>query len=191
MNDTSANSDTSEFPLHCSSPLKSAPIKKLDNKLRSVCLNIQSIKSKREAIWNFHDSSNPDILFGCETWLNPNITDNEILPENTGYNIFRKDRKDGYGGVMLAIKAEIVSEPVDSDIPCEFIARKINRNTHDSLIVATIYRPRNNDVDYAKALYNTIKSLCLRYLKSTIWIAGDFNLPDIDWLTNTFRVTGT
>jgi hypothetical protein len=28
MNDTSANSDTSEFPLHCSSPLKSAPIKK-------------------------------------------------------------------------------------------------------------------------------------------------------------------
>ena len=45
MNDTSANSDTSEFPLHCSSPLTSAPIKKIDNKLRSVCLNIQSIKA--------------------------------------------------------------------------------------------------------------------------------------------------
>ena len=56
---------------------------------------------------------------------------------------------------MLAIKSEIVSEPVDIDTSCEFIARKINRNTHDSLIVATIYRPTNNDVDYAKALYNT------------------------------------
>lgn len=154
MNDTSTNSDTSEFPLHCSSPFQSAPIKKLDNKLRSVCLNIQSIKSKREALQNRLDSSNLDILFGCETWLSPNITDNEILPEKTGYNIFRKDRKDGYGGV---IKAEIVSEPVDIDIPCEFIARKINRNTHDSLIVATTYRPTNNDVDYAKGLYNTIK----------------------------------
>jgi hypothetical protein len=87
---------------------------------------------------------------------------------------------------MLAIKAEIVSEPVDIDTPCEFIARKINRNTHDSLIVATIYRPTNNDVDYAKALYNTIKALCLKYPKSTIWVASDFNLPDIDWLTNTF-----
>jgi hypothetical protein len=54
-----------------------------------------------------------------QTWLNPNITDNEILPENTGYNIFHKDRKHGYGGVMLAIKAEIVSEPVDSDTPCD------------------------------------------------------------------------
>jgi hypothetical protein len=69
MNDTSANSDRSEFPLHCPSPLKSAPIKKLDNKLRSVCLNIESIKSKREALWNLLDSNNPDILFGCETWL--------------------------------------------------------------------------------------------------------------------------
>jgi hypothetical protein len=62
MNDTSVNSDTSEFPLHCSSPLKSAPIKEIDNKLRSVCLSIQSIKSKREATWNLLDSSNPDIL---------------------------------------------------------------------------------------------------------------------------------
>ena len=25
-----------------------------------------------------------------------------------------------------------------------------------------------------------------KYPKSTIWVAGDFNLPDIDWLTNTF-----
>jgi hypothetical protein len=69
---------------------------------------------------------------------------------------------------MLAIKAEIVSEPVDIDTPCWFIARTINRNTRDSLIVATIYRPTNNDVDYAKALYNTIKSLCLKYPKSTM-----------------------
>jgi hypothetical protein len=52
---------------------KSARIKKLDNTLRSVCLNIQSIKNKRETLWNLLDSSNPDILFGCETWLNPNI----------------------------------------------------------------------------------------------------------------------
>jgi hypothetical protein len=35
---------------------------------------------------------------------------------------------------MLAIKAEIVSELVDVDTPCECIARKINRNTRDSLI---------------------------------------------------------
>jgi hypothetical protein len=64
---------------------------------------------------------------------------------------------------MLAIKAEIVSEPIDIDTPGEIIARKINRNTHDSLIVATIYRPKNNDVDYDKVMYNTLKSLCLKY----------------------------
>jgi hypothetical protein len=25
-----------------------------------------------------------------------------------------------------------------------------------------------------------------KYPKSTMWVAGDFNLPDIDWPTNTF-----
>jgi hypothetical protein len=68
---------------------------------------------------------------------------------------------------MLAIKAEIVSEPVDIDTPCVFIARTVNRNTRDSLIVATIYRPINNDVDYAKALYIRYSQVgfhCLLYL---------------------------
>ena len=102
MNDTSANSDTSEFPLHCSSPLKSAPIKKIDNKLRSVCLNIQSIKSKRETLWNLLDSSNPDILFGCETWLNPNITDNEILPYEISKVNFRVETK-----ILVSMSEEI------------------------------------------------------------------------------------
>jgi exonuclease III len=65
--------------------------------------------------------SNPDILFGCETWLNPNITDNEILPENTGYNIFRKDRKNGYDGVMLAIKAEIDEAETQMYLSCRSV----------------------------------------------------------------------
>ena len=102
MNDTSANSDTSEFPLHCSSPLKSAPIKKIDNTLRSVCLNIQSIKSKRETLWNLLDSSNPDILFGCETLLNPNITDNEILPYEISKVNFRVETK-----ILVSMSEEI------------------------------------------------------------------------------------
>jgi hypothetical protein len=78
---------------------------------------------------------NGDILFGCETWLNPNITDNEILPENIGYNIFCKDRKDGYGGVMLAIKAEIVSEPVDIGTMILWCYTEVWHNQHHYLLV--------------------------------------------------------
>ena len=36
-----------------------------------------------------------------ETWLSESIHNNEILP--VGYNIIRKDRKAGGGGVLLAI----------------------------------------------------------------------------------------
>ena len=37
-----------------------------------------------------------------ETWLNSSVTDGEINIE--GYSLFRLDRDDGYGGVLLYIK---------------------------------------------------------------------------------------
>jgi hypothetical protein len=48
---------------------------------------------------------------GNETWLKPSIC--EILPDESDYEIFRKDRKDGFGGVMLAIKSNTNSNPID------------------------------------------------------------------------------
>jgi hypothetical protein len=35
------------------------------------------------------------------------LLNSEILPDESDYEIFRKDRKDGFGGVMLAIKSNI------------------------------------------------------------------------------------
>jgi exonuclease III len=58
------------------------------------------------------DSSNPDIICGNETWLKPSICKSEIFPDESDYEIFRKDRKDGFGGVMLAIKSNINSNPI-------------------------------------------------------------------------------
>jgi hypothetical protein len=55
-------------------------------------------------------------------------TDCEILPDESDYEIFRKDRKDGFGGVMLAIKSNTNSNPIDiatvTDCDCEIIASK-------------------------------------------------------------------
>ena len=43
--------------------------------------------------------SEPDILRLTETWLNDSHTNSEIHIPN--YNLYRKDRADGYGGVVL------------------------------------------------------------------------------------------
>ena len=68
--------------------------------LTLISSNFQSIMSKKEALWEAVDYYKPDFIIGCETWLKPTITDNEVLP--TGYKIHRKDCIDGYGGYLLA-----------------------------------------------------------------------------------------
>ena len=85
---------------------------------------------KKHSFWNFLDSSNPDIICGNETWLKPSICNSEILPDESDYEIFRKDRKEGFGGVMLEIKSNTNSNPIDittvTDCDCEIIARKLS-----------------------------------------------------------------
>ena len=58
--------------------------------------------SKKEVLWEAVDHHKPDFIIGCETWLKPTITDNEVLP--IGYKIHDKDRANGYGGVLIGIK---------------------------------------------------------------------------------------
>lgn len=53
-------------------------------------------------------SSQVNILAITETWLHDLILDNEILP--CGYVIYRNDRSTRGGGVMLAIKDDVVSK---------------------------------------------------------------------------------
>jgi len=57
------------------------------------------------------DQHNPDIIFGCETWLNKFVYDNEVLPSS--YKLYRNDHSDSYGGVLLRIKSVIPSHLID------------------------------------------------------------------------------
>ena len=50
-----------------------------------------------------------------------------------------------------------------------------------SLIICSVYRPPDRDVENIENLCKALESLCLTYLDIPIWIAGDLNLPNIDW----------
>ena len=56
---------------------------------------------------------------------------------------------------------------------------------HTSVIVASLYRTTNNDLDHTVNLTTAIESLVKRYPKEVIWIGGDASLPDINWSLNT------
>ena len=92
----------------------------------------------------------------------PDIHDSEIIPADLGYEIFRKDRKDGYGGVMIGVKRQLLYEHVPTSDSCELVAVKVTCK-HNSVIVASLYRPTNNDSDYTAQLINAIECLVKRH----------------------------
>ena len=67
--------------------------------------------NKKESLWNLLDHHNPDVICICETWLNPNILNNEVLSQS--YKLFREDRADGYGGILIGVKCNVLSDLVD------------------------------------------------------------------------------
>ena len=76
------------------------------NDLSIMIVNTQSIRAKKESLWLSITEMNPDIVAISETWLNSSIHNSEVVPDN--YEVFRRDRKDGYGGVLTAVKKTLV-----------------------------------------------------------------------------------
>ena len=116
--------------------------------------------------------------------LGPLCTKSELLPTDSPYTIYRRDRNDGYGGVLIAIKDNLLSDPVEVNSDCEIMCRNIQNPGGDSVIVISAYRPPNSSKEYALDLLNAVKDVCIRYPKSILMIGGDLNLPDIEWTTN-------
>lgn len=68
------------------------------------------------------------VLFDCssdglaltETWLDPKITDSELLPNHTdvlSYGFDRADRREG--GALLGVKKYLSSSPLDGPFTCD------------------------------------------------------------------------
>ena len=183
LSSTSGNSTpTSEFP---GSPLASSSPSKMQYSpckasLRTLTINFQSIFSKREEFWSLIDATKPDVIMGCETWLKSGVGHREIFP--SGYNLYRKDRKDGYGGVLIAIASCLNSHEIEIGGEAEIVAAKVCNDGKD-IIFGSVYRPPSSNQAYMDTLNQSIQDLCTAYPSTAVWIGGDMNLPDINWET--------
>lgn len=60
------------------------------------------------------------------------------MPADLGYELFRNDQSDRYGGVMIAVKRTLVYELITIGKGCEFLAVKITYK-FNTLLVASLY----------------------------------------------------
>ena len=84
LSDTSLASPTPSNnirPIHASTPDRKKNRRTKENApLGIINVNFQSIKGKQGQVRNLIDSTNPDIIFGTETWIDSNIKDSQIFP---------------------------------------------------------------------------------------------------------------
>lgn len=150
--------------------------------------NMRSVVNVRKHLLLSSDETDYDVVTITETWLHNGHNNNEFFSEK--YNIFRKDRIDSMvgesrgGGVLIAVKNEIdcdeYSIPEMKDL--EAICVKIPLQTGNLFIYCLYIQPSAN-MDIYNSHVNAIRGLQVGS-NDLLVVAGDFNLPNINWVEN-------
>ena len=153
-------------------------------------MNARSLKSSNRKNHKINQLNNIVSLSECEvcaireTWLNDDISDCELLPDE--FTIYRKDRSSTYpgkrgGGVLLAIEKNIKScrkpelEPDEEVIVCEVEGVK-----HKKVAIILLYRPPSSDpACFSPTIENMLVKASKQYER--ICMLGDFNIPSVNW----------
>ena len=107
-----------------------------------------------------------DVMIGNESWPNPNIYSSEVFPSE--YNVFRAD---GYGGVFITCHNKLTLFTLDDNSSSELI------------VICAIYRPPKPDSLELTNLCTSVSKVPHDNPSFTIYVAGDFNLPNLNWQT--------
>lgn len=162
--------------------------KNINRPLKIISLNFQSLKNKKPEIDMLIDSTNPDIIIGTETWLDPAVSSYEFFSANH-FTVYRKDRppnKKGqsHGGVLIAVRNEFQSTEIkELQTDCEIVWVELTIQNSRKLLISSFYRPQPND-DTSLEQLNMSLSRTNPNSKSIILVSGDFNLGNIDWETS-------
>ncbi len=179
-------------PKHTSSPIKGKHQKDQQSTIKIMIMNAQSIKNKAALFQTeIEGDEKPDVIVVTETWLKPDISNSEYMPNNSNFSVYRKDRpgKTVGGGVLIAVRNSLVSECVDElDSDCEIVWVKLKLIDSKDLYVGAFYRPPSNKETDLCELEKSIKRL--QSTNSIVCLCGDFNLPGISWETDS-AITGS
>ncbi len=130
--------------------------------------NARSIKKKLSYFQSLIYAKSPSIIAITETWLLPQILNNEIIP--AGYQIFRRDRINGIGGgILLAISNSLPSHSYICSQTSEFLLVQIERKP--PLLCGCAYTPPQSPPSLYHDIFTSLSPLCN---ENSIFLLGDF-----------------
>ena len=146
-------------------------------------LNTRSLVNidRRAKLSNAVQIADYNVICLCETWLNEQISDSELLLND--YNVYRSDRtllgdKNAHGGSLIAVKNSLNSEKIKADLPDSSLACKIKVDRSE-VKICSFYNPPNGS-EYRYNITDLLKNI----LKSKpALICCDLNFPDAHWKT--------
>ena len=169
-----------------------------ESNFRSLVVNANSVRNKIADIEYLISHSNPDQILLTETKLGDFDKEINNTLKSKGYKPYRKDRKAGGGGLIIAIKEcyshdEIeLSDITESDLkfedhPCVINWIEVDQKNNKKLYTGVFYRQPDREIEQLQLLeksINIIKDKMKNNANSILMLGGDFNLGDIDWEDN-------
>src|SRR5437870_4037676 len=98
----------------CKGPLWFKTLSSVNRSINCFYCNARSVKNKLIDLHDILYCGLYNIVTFSETWLSPIMTDGLLDPRGL-YNIYRKDRGDGYGGVCIFVLSRIQSSVLNLD----------------------------------------------------------------------------
>ena len=184
---TSTSTHTKSTSLSTDNSIDHNTLPAKSNNWRTLVINANSISGKQAELDRLISYTQPDMILMSETKLDSNILNSEFISKDHNYSIYRRDRKRGGGGVLIAIKSTFTHQEVPMDsVDGEVLWIEILLQNKNKMYAGSYYRPPDQSTDRIEALndsLNIIMEKTRNNPSSTILLGGDFNARDIDWET--------
>ena len=152
-----------------------------------MLINARSICNKLAILQVYVEHYKPAVIAIAESWADIHIPDSVLALNN--YTLYRKDRVDRVGGGVLlyvhktfcsTLVEDLTYGPYSESVWCE-----IHLHPGATTLIGTIYRPPNCTKSQDKQLISLLKLLEQKQNTYKL-VSGDFNLPTINWTTNSY-----
>ena len=153
--------------------------------LKFASINTNSIRGKKLELLAFLDFHHPQIVAIQESKIDSFISTSELFQETCPYSVYRKDRNDSGGGVMLLIHKDIPHMPItelENDSESVWVKVLANKTSH---FVTSWYRPVDEKLENFDYLFreqlDKIRDKHKGNKPPSVHVLGDFNFRHIVW----------